>query len=101
MAHMESWRILVHIIASLCWDMQQINLKIAFLYGLLPKEEVQYMEQPAGFEEVGKEVCVWKLQHGLYGMKQSSCIWNTTMNEHMIAWSFTRLTCESCIYYRK
>ena len=59
------------------------------------------MEQPAGFEEVGKEVWVWKLQCGLYGMKQSSHIWNTTMNEHMIAWGFMRLTCDSCIYYRK
>ena len=53
-----------------------------FLYGLLPEEEVQYMEQPAGFKEVGKEDWVWKLQCNIYGMKQSGHIWNTTMNEH-------------------
>jgi hypothetical protein len=42
-AHMESWRILLHIVASLGWDAQQIDVKTAFLYGLLPDNEVQYM----------------------------------------------------------
>ena len=28
-------------------------------------------------------------------------IWNKTMNKAMVSWGFTRLTCESCIYYRK
>jgi hypothetical protein len=35
-ARMESWRILLHMVASLGWDAQQINVKMAFLYGLLP-----------------------------------------------------------------
>jgi hypothetical protein len=100
-ARMESWRILLHIAAALDWDAQQIDVKTAFLYGLLPDDEVQYMEQPQGFEEKGKETWVWKLQKGLYGMKQAGRIWNKTMNEAMISWGFTRLACESCIYYRK
>jgi uncharacterized membrane protein AbrB (regulator of aidB expression) len=33
---MESWCILLHIAATLGWDAQQINIKTAFLYGLLP-----------------------------------------------------------------
>ena len=41
------------------------------------------MEQPEGFEEEGKEDYVWVLQQGLYGMKQSGCIWNQTMNDVM------------------
>lgn len=61
-AHMESWQILLHIAATLGWDAQQIDMKTAFLYGLLPDNEVQYMEQPKGFEERGKEEWVWKLQ---------------------------------------
>jgi hypothetical protein len=65
-AHMESWRILLHIAASLGWDAQQIDMKTAFLYGLLPANEVQYMQQPVGFEEPGKEDWVWQLQRGLY-----------------------------------
>ena len=101
MACMESWQILLHIAASLEWNAQQINIKTAFLYGLLPEDEVQYMEQPKGFEESGKETWVWKLEQGLYGMKQSGRIWNRTMNEAMLSWGFTQLSCESCIYYQK
>jgi transposase InsO family protein len=99
-ARMESWRILLHLAGALDWDAQQIDIKTAFLYGLLPDDEVQYMEQPEGFEEVGKEDWVWKLQRGLYGMKQAGRIWNKTMNDAMLSWGFTRLSCESCIYYR-
>lgn len=96
---MESWRILLHIAATLGWDAQQIDVKTAFLYGLLPDDEVQYMEQPKGFEEHGKEDWVWKLQRGLYGMKQAGRIWNKTLNETLLGWGFTRLRSESCIYY--
>ena len=60
--HMESWCVLLHLAASLGWDAQQVDIKTAFLYRLLPDNEVQYMEQPVGFEEVGKETWVWKLQ---------------------------------------
>jgi hypothetical protein len=60
-ACIESWRILLHIAASLGWDAQQINVKTVFLYGLLPNDEV-HMQQPTGFEEPGKEDWVWQLQ---------------------------------------
>lgn len=100
-ARMESWRILLHIAAAEGWDATQIDVKTAFLYGVLPDDEVQYMEQPEGFEEPGKEDWVCELRRGLYGMKQVGQIWNQTLNERMIAWGFTRLACESCIYYRK
>ncbi|CAA7267819.1 unnamed protein product [Cyclocybe aegerita] len=82
-------------------DRFKIDVKTAFLYGLLPDDETQYMEQPEGFEEPEKKDWVWKLQRGLYGMKQSGRIWNQTMNDAMIGWGFTKLTSEPCIYYRK
>jgi hypothetical protein len=100
-ARMESWHILLHIAATLDWDAQQIDIKTVFLYGLLPEDEVQYMEQPEGFIQLGKENYVWMLLRGLYGMKQSGRIWNKTMNEQMLSWGFTRLTSEACIYYRR
>lgn len=49
----------------------QIDVKTAFLYGILPEEETMYMEQPQGFEEPGMEDYVCKLERGLYGMKQA------------------------------
>jgi hypothetical protein len=100
-ARMESWRILLHLAAAKGWNATQIDVKTAFLYRHLPEEEYQWMEQPEGFEEPGKEDWVWCLVRGLYGMKQSGRIWNQTLNDNMIGWGFTRLACESCIYYRK
>lgn len=32
-------------------------------------------------------------------MKQAGHIWNKTLNETLLGWGFTRLSCESCIYY--
>ena len=98
---MESWQILLCIAASLGLDAQQIDVKTAFLYGLLLDDEVQYMQQPASFEEPGREDWAWQLQCGLYSMKQSGCIWNQTLNMQIITWGFTCLSCESCIYYCK
>lgn len=100
-ARMESWRILLHIAATEGWDATQIDVKTAFLYGVLPDDEVQYMEQPKGFEEQGKEDWVCELMRGLYGMKQAGRIWNQTLNDRMVSWGFTRLSSESCIYHRK
>lgn len=98
---MESWRVLLHLAAAQGWDAAQIDIKTAFLYGLLPDDETQYMEQPEGFEEPGKEDWVWCLLRGLYRMKQAGRIWNQTLNDNMLSWGFTRLPCESCVYYRQ
>lgn len=48
--HLESFRVLVHLAASLDWDLHQVNVKTAFLYRTLPDNEICYMEQPWGFE---------------------------------------------------
>ena len=50
-------------------------MKTVFLYGVLPDDKIQYMEQPEGFKEPGEDwVC--ELMQGLYGMKQAGRIWN-------------------------
>jgi hypothetical protein len=37
------------------WCIEQYDVKTAFLNGILPEDEVQYMEQPPGFHELGME----------------------------------------------
>ncbi|THH05776.1 hypothetical protein EW146_g9811 [Bondarzewia mesenterica] len=51
--HLESQRITLHLAASLDWDMEQLDVKTAFLYGEL--EEDIWMEQPTGFAAPGQE----------------------------------------------
>ena len=100
-ACMESFCVLAHLGAALDWEIEQLDIKTAFLNGILAPDEVCYMEQPEGFVEPGQEDCVWELQHGLYGMKQGGRVWNKTLHAKLIAWRFTRLKCEYCVYYRR
>jgi len=97
----ELFRIGLHIAASMDWEMQNFNIKMAFLHGELLKEETCWMEQPPGFEEPGKDDHVWELLKALYGVKQAGRVWNKTLNEAMLGWGFVRLPCEYCVYYRK
>ena len=99
-ARMESVRLLLNIAAAKDWDIQQIDIKTAFLYGLLPADEAQFLEQPESFAEPGKEDWVWCLKCGLYGMKQSGRIWNKTMHKAMLNWGFKHLHADPCVYYR-
>ena len=79
-------------------NIQHINIKTAFLHGVLPESETVSMEQPSGFQEPGKEDWVWCLAKSLYGMKQASCIWNLTFHKTMTELGFRRLSNEWCIY---
>ena len=85
---MESIHLLLNIAVAKDWDIQQVDIKTAFLYGLLPADEAQYLEQSEAFAESGKEDWVLCLQCGLYGMRQSGCIWNKTMHKAMLSWGF-------------
>jgi hypothetical protein len=80
-AHLESFHSLLHIAAVLNWDIQHVDIKTAFLHGVLPENETVYMEQPPGFEATGKEDWVMRLMKGLYRIKQASCIWNQTFHK--------------------
>lgn len=100
-ARVESWRILLHMAATLGWDAMQVDVKTAFLNGVLPEEERIFMQQPKHFEEKGKEDWICKLRRPIYGMKQAGRIWNKTLDDVMRKLGFTRLKCEACLYYRR
>ena len=66
-SRMETVRIVLSIAAKQKWKVYQMNVKSAFLNGVL-KEEV-YVEQPLGYEIEGQEHKVCKLKKALYGLK--------------------------------
>jgi Reverse transcriptase (RNA-dependent DNA polymerase) len=97
-AQLESFRVLLHLAASLDWDVQQFDVKTAFLHGILPESETMFLEQPPGFAVDRKEDHVMKLMKSIYGMKQASRVWNATFNAAVEQWGFTQLPCEWCVY---
>ena len=64
---MSSIRVVLGLVASLDLELEQLDVKTAFLHGDL-KEEI-YMVQPEGFEAKGKEHRVCRLKKSLYGLK--------------------------------
>ena len=72
-AHLESIRLLLGIACKLNIRLYQMDVKSAFLNGLL-QEEV-YVAQPKGFEDPKYPNHVYKLKRALYGLKQAPRAW--------------------------
>jgi hypothetical protein len=62
--------------------MIQLDVKTAFLYGEVTEE--LYISQTEGFITAGQESLVCRLHKGLYGLKQSSQLWNLTFDPFLI-----------------
>jgi len=63
----------LHIGAMNDWDIDHLDIKMAFLHGELDKEI--YMEQPEGTKEPGREDWICCLNKSLYGLYQASQQW--------------------------
>lgn len=76
----------------------QLDVKTAFLHGLL-KEEI-YMSLPEGVinEDKGK-AC--KLIKSLYGLKQAPRCWNQEFNHYILKLGFTRSKHDYCLYTKR
>ena len=66
---MSSVRVVLGMAAIMDLEIEQLDVKTAFLHGDL--EEEIYMEQPEGFKVAKKEHLVCKLNKSLYGLKQA------------------------------
>ena len=90
-----SIRVILSAAAMYDLELEQLDVKTAFLHGNL--EEEIYMQQPEGFEDdaTGK-VCL--LKKSLYGLKQSPRQWYLRFDEFMLKQGFKRSSYDSCVY---
>lgn len=93
-----SIRTLLSIVAMHDLELEQLDVKTAFLHGEL--EEDIYMEQPEGFVIPGKEKLVCKLKKSLYGLKQSPRQWYKRFDTFMLSQGFKRSNYDSCVYLK-
>lgn len=68
-ARIETVRLIIALASLRKWRLDQLDVKSAFLNGLL--EEEVYVNQAPGFENKGMENKVMKLKKALYGLKQA------------------------------
>lgn len=96
---MTSIRTVLGLAASMDLELEQLDVKTAFLHGDL-KEEI-YMHQPEGFEVKGKEHMVCKLKKSLYGLKQAPRQWYKKFDSFMRNHKFKRTASDHCAYVQR
>ena len=92
-------RMLLAMVAKRNWELEQLDVKTAFLHGGL--EETIYMSKPEGFISPGNENKVCLLKRSIYGLKQASRQWHKTFDDHMQKVGFISSRYDSCVYVKK
>ena len=75
---LEIVRLLLALVAKHSWEVHHLDVKSAFLNGVI-LEEV-YVSQPKGFVKEGMEHKVYKLYKALYGLCQAPRAWYSRLN---------------------
>nr|GEZ20804.1 reverse transcriptase [Tanacetum cinerariifolium] len=97
-AHLKTIRMMIAIAAQHKWKIYQMDVKSAFLNGLLEKEV--YVEQPEGYVAKGQEGKVLRLKKALYGLKQAPCAWNTRIDKYFQEHGFRKYLSEYALYVK-
>ena len=96
---MTSIRIVLSLVATKDFHLEQLDVKIAFLHGDL--DEDIYMAQPHGFEVKGKEKLVYRLKKILYGLKQEPQQWYLKFDRFMHEHEYSRCHSNHCVYFKR
>jgi len=97
-SRLETVRLIISLAAQNNWKLFQMDVKSAFLNGVL-NEEV-YVDQPPGFVKKGEENKVYKLKKALYGLKQSPRAWYNRINSYFAKCGFQKCPYEHTLYIK-
>ncbi|CAI7856409.1 unnamed protein product [Closterium sp. NIES-54] len=80
--------------AAVCgWKVEQMDVKTAFLYGVVDEEI--YMKQPEGYDDGSGRVC--RLNKAIYGLKQTPRCWYARLVEALEALGFKVSGCDESL----
>ncbi|KAL4333668.1 hypothetical protein GQ457_07G003260 [Hibiscus cannabinus] len=94
----DSLRIVLALVTQFDLELQQMDVKTAFLNGDL--EEEVYMKQPEGFFSSDGENLVCKVKKSIYGLKQASRQWYLKFHEVISSFGFVENIMDQCIYQK-
>jgi hypothetical protein len=77
----------------------QFDIRTTFLHG--DRDEEIYMLQPKGFTSSGQELKDCRLHKILYGLKQSSRVWNRKFNDFLTKFNLHPTEVNPCVYSTK
>ncbi|GKF90428.1 retrovirus-related pol polyprotein from transposon TNT 1-94 [Tanacetum coccineum] len=96
---MEAIRIFFAYAAHKGFTMYQMDVKIAFLHGLL-KEDV-YVCQPEGLIDADHPSHVYKLKKALYGLKQAPRAWYDELSTFLLQNGFSKGIIDPTLFTRR
>jgi uncharacterized protein (UPF0303 family) len=91
-----SIRTLLALVALFDLELEQMDVKMAFLHGEL--EEKIYMKQPEGYVVEGKKNHVCLLKKSLYGLKQSPRQWYHRFHSYVTSHGLERSSYDACVF---
>ncbi|GKB53012.1 retrovirus-related pol polyprotein from transposon TNT 1-94 [Tanacetum coccineum] len=98
-ARLESIRILLAYACALDFKLYQMDVKSAFLNGVI-NEEV-YVAQPPGFIDFAKPNYVYKLKKALYGLKQAPKAWYDRLKAFLIKHNYSMGMVDNTLFTKK
>ena len=93
-----SIRTIIALAAKMKWKLHQMDVKTAFLNGVI--EEEVYIEQPQGFEVEDMKSHVCRLKKALYGLKQAPKAWYGRIDSFLTSLGFTKSKANSNLYFK-
>eukprot|EP00253_Pinus_taeda_P029735 PITA_29735 len=93
-ARMETVRTVLSIAAQNKWKVYQMDVKSAFLNGVLK-------EEPLGYEKKDQEHKVCRLKKALYGLKQAPRAWYSRIDFYLLENEFDKCEGEPTIYIKE
>lgn len=100
-AKLSSIRVILAIAARLDWEIHQIDVRSAYLYGELTDDEVIYTKPPPGWIHVCKDDEVLLLQKAIYGLKQSGLRWYEVLRAILTDIGLVRCEFDHAVFYRQ
>jgi len=92
-------RLLLVFVTCLDFKLFQMDVKSAFLNGLL-NEEV-YVSQPPGFEDIEYPDHVYKLKRALCGLKQVPRAWYERLSKFLLEKGFSRGNVDNTLFSKR
>ena len=81
-------------------ELQQVDIKGAYLNSVLNKGEVLYMQHPPGYKSHDTGNHVLCLVKTLYGLKQSGCRWYQKLSSIFISLGFQQCSVDQAVFHK-
>jgi hypothetical protein len=97
-ARYTSIRAIISLVASMGWNLHQMDVRTTFLNGSI--EEEVYIEQPQGFEVHSIDTHIFILKKSLYGLKQAPRSWYARIDNYLTRLGFSKSHADPNLYYK-